>query len=114
MRGKHIILLVALGLVFGFALSFAAALETPLHKAVAAGDKDLVERLLAEGAEVNAKDNHNQTALHRAATFGNKELAELLLAKSAEVNAQDNNGKTPLDLAKTDELKALLRKYGAK
>jgi hypothetical protein len=37
-----------------------------------------------------------------------------LLAKGAEGSAKNNTGKTPLDLAKSGEMKALLRKYGAK
>lgn len=44
----------------------------------------------------------------------NKEVAAILLIRGAEVNSKNNDGKTPLDLAKTGEMKALLRKCGAK
>jgi hypothetical protein len=37
----------------------------------------------------------------------------LLLAKGANVNAKGLGG-TPMNAARTDEMKALLRKYGAK
>ena len=73
--------------------------RTPLHLAAFKGYKDVVELLLANKAEVNAKDNNGQTPLHVAALKGHKDVAELLLANKAEVNAKDNNGETPLHLA---------------
>jgi ankyrin repeat protein len=38
----------------------------------------------------------------------------VLLANGADVNAKNDKGKTPLRLATSKEMKALLRKYGAK
>ena len=60
------------------------------------GHKDVAELLLANKAEVNAKDNNGVTPLHLAAFNGHKDVAELLLANKAEVNAKDNDGETPL------------------
>ena len=56
----------------------------------------MAELLLANKAEVNAKDNGSLTPLHCAALEGHKDVVELLLANKAEVNAKDNNGATPL------------------
>jgi len=42
------------------------------------------------------------------------ETAALLLANGADVNAKNDKGQTPLRMATSKELKALLRKYGAK
>jgi len=98
-RGKRILLIIVLGFVSGVSHSLVVAQETPLHKAAATGDKELVARLLAESAEVNAKDTRGSTPLHLAASRGRKEVAELLLARSADVNATDLYGWTPLHSA---------------
>src|ERR1035441_9615733 len=52
---------------------------TPLHLAVLHNHQDVVEYLLAQGADVNAKTSTGITALHEAAQNGNKEITELLL-----------------------------------
>jgi len=106
----------------------------PLHAAAAGdtsgkirGQKEIVELLIAAGADVNAKDSRRWTPLHYAATFSHKEIAELLLAEGADVNAKDIWDKTPLDWtevespnASTDrkagqkETADFLRKHGGK
>ena len=70
--------------------------------------------LIAKGANVNAKNDHESTPLHEAArtplghsveertdedSIARKEAVELLLAKGADVNAKDNHGMTPLHCA---------------
>ena len=86
---------------------------TPLHYAAGWGHKEIVELLIAEGADVNAMNGAGQTPLHFAAQEGQKEIVELLIAKGADVNAKTNDGETPLDLAK-GEIADLLRKHGGK
>jgi len=94
-----------------------------IHEA-AGGHKDVVDLLLAAGADVNVRvspkgpDSPNQwTPLHYAAYGGHAEIGRALLGKGADVNARDLWGKTPLHYAreqnKTDMLK-LLRENGAK
>jgi acetyl esterase/lipase len=61
-----------------------------------AGLKDVAEMLIAKGADVNAKNEAGYTQLHLAARGGNKERAELFIAKGADVNARDKKGHTPL------------------
>ena len=73
--------------------------RTPLHDAAFRGSKDVVELLLANKAEVNAKDNEGVMPLHKAAFCGHKDVAALLLANGAEVNAKDNRSWTPLHWA---------------
>jgi ankyrin repeat protein len=71
---------------------------TPLFSAAFHGHKDVVDVLLANKADVNAKDNDGRTLLHWMAA-GSKNMVELLLTNNANVNARANDGTTPLDWA---------------
>ncbi|MBW2173360.1 MAG: ankyrin repeat domain-containing protein, partial [Deltaproteobacteria bacterium] len=89
---------------------------TPLTRAVNVGFKDIVELLIAKGANVNAKDNFDWTPLH-SAVYGNKDIVELLITEGANVNARTRASRTPLWYAKNEgnaEIVELLRKHGAK
>ena len=55
---------------------------------------------VAEGTDVNAKDEYGDTPLHDAAREGDSEAVEILIANGADVNAINNRGKTPLDQVK--------------
>jgi ankyrin repeat protein len=69
---------------------------TALHWAVNRDHKEVLDFLLANKADVNAKVKDGGTALHMAVGNSNKYLAALLLANKADVNAADNSGHTPL------------------
>jgi ankyrin repeat protein len=89
--------------------------QTPLHLAAQMGQKDIAQLLLANKADVNAKDSTHSTPLHEAAKSGVKELVELLLANKADINAKDINGHTPLHVtAANDRMNVveLLRQHG--
>ncbi len=62
---------------------------TALYSAAGGGHKEVVELLLAEGADINEKiaAYTDVTALHVAAREGHKEIVEALLAGGADVNA---------------------------
>ena len=84
---------------------------TPLHYA---STKEIVELLIAKGADVNAKSSDGSTPLHDAAYYGRTIIAELLIAKGADVNAKDEVGLTPLHRANlTKEIAELLIAEGA-
>jgi len=72
---------------------------TPLHIAAFIGRTDVAELLLANKADVNAKDINGLTPLHVAAGYGHKDVANLFLANKANVNAKSNSGQTPLHMA---------------
>jgi ankyrin repeat protein len=90
---------------------------TSLHAAARKGLKEVVELLISEGTDVNAKNEDGWTPLHMAAAGGQNEIVELLIAAGADVNAKDRVGETPLDFAiqyKKPETADLLRKHGGK
>lgn len=66
--------------------------ETALHLAVQKGDVDEVGRLIAAGADVNARTKfYKTTALHIASQHGFVEIACLLVDYGSEVNAIDKD-----------------------
>ena len=81
---------------------------------------DIVDLLLAKGADVNIRDDKGLTPLHIAASYAAwnyPKIVELLLSKRAEINAKDNNGKTALSYAvegSRTRIAEILRKHGAK
>ncbi|SPR10066.1 ankyrin repeat domain-containing protein [Orientia tsutsugamushi] len=73
--------------------------NTPLYLAVRNCHKDVVEVLLAHGANVNLQDRHYNTALHYAIRTRDLTIATLLLNNGANPNIQDNCLNTPLHYA---------------
>ncbi|MEJ2703606.1 MAG: transglutaminase domain-containing protein, partial [Sedimentisphaerales bacterium] len=59
---------------------------TPLHFAAQAGQTDIVEYLITNGADVNAKSIQGETPLQLAANNDHKEIMRLLIANGAEVS----------------------------
>jgi ankyrin repeat protein/glycosyltransferase involved in cell wall biosynthesis/tetratricopeptide (TPR) repeat protein/Leucine-rich repeat (LRR) protein len=91
--------------------------DLPLHYAAAQGRQDLVELLLARGADVHIRGARGRTALHHAARSGSEDVARLLLERGAEPGATDEDGETPLAAAAHCEragVAALLEQHGAR
>jgi ankyrin repeat protein len=81
------------------------------------GHAEVVQLLLAKGANVNAKDETGYTALINASAYGHKEVVQLMLGKGVDVNAKANNGTSALSIASQhgdNEIKELLIKAGAR
>src|SRR5438132_9873384 len=66
------------------------------------GDKTSVRTLLAQKADVNAKQPDGGTALHWAIWREDVELATMLLRAGANASAANLTGATPLSLAGTN------------
>ena len=92
---------------------------TALIDASYRGQKEQVEWLIIEGADLNARDNQGDTALMNAAIKGHSEIVALLIVNDADVHAKDNAGNTALiDASKyaresTSEVLSLLIDNGA-
>ena len=59
-----------------------------MHGAAFTGRMEVVELLIANGANVNAKDKDGGTPLLHATLSGHREIVELLISKGADVNAK--------------------------
>ena len=113
---KHLLITIAAVLLVGCG-------DSPnelLLQSVIDGNVEAVKQRLADGADVNVKDEaRGLTPLHFATQNGQKEIVELLIADGADVNAKMNNGMTPLDCSalippssNKTEIVDLLSKHG--
>ena len=75
---------------------------TPLASAILQDQTQMVEFLIQQSADVNAKNRDGGTALHTAAFLGQYEVAELLVQKGADVNAKNEDGETPISSTMAD------------
>ena len=92
--------------LWGAVLAFVAVAMAPpalaaedVIAAARAGDVAAVRALVADGADVDARQGDGATALHWAAHRGDHALAEVLIAAGADVDAGNALDATPLWLA---------------
>ena len=96
----------------GTALHNAHAADTmtaELHRAAQANDVALIEKLLASGAEIDARDADQRTALLVATHANAADAARALIAAGANVNAKDNIQDTPYLFAAAEGHTEILR-----
>ena len=89
---------------------------TPLHYAARNNNAESSKLLLECGAEIEAKDIHDQTALYYAAHGSSTECVQILLKHGAEIEARNNYLQTPLHCAARFSIKEfvqILLKHGA-
>jgi ankyrin repeat protein len=74
----------------------------PLHYAAQNGQKQKVEVLIGQGADVDARDRWDETALYIAVSRGHKNIVELLIDSGADLDIKreaNPKGDTPLHSA---------------
>lgn len=89
----------------------------PLWTAAYFRQHEILDFLLKQGAQVNARTRRGETALHGAVAGGDRAIVERLLAAGAEVNAPNEQGATPLHRAtwqRSREIVALLLAHQAR
>jgi len=98
-------------------MSDADSPVTELHRAAEQGDVATLERRLAAGDPVDARDERKRTPLHRATIAGHLSAAALLLDHGADPSARADGEMTPLHFASMlghPELAGLLTRRGAR
>jgi len=99
---------------FIFHVTVDADLQEALGTAVRIGDRSVVQKTLAAGADPNKPVETGNTALSTAAFHGQLDVMRLLLEKGAKVNATNEDGNTPLHVAafmgRTEIVQLLLAK----
>lgn len=95
--------LIFMPFVLGLLVGLLPAAAAPLHEAAKAGQLETVKQLLAEGADIEARDNTGNTAgetpLTLAALAGEAEAVELLIGLGAAVDGRSIRGSTALHAA---------------
>lgn len=71
----------------------------PIHSAAAGGSTEIVERILAAGADPDARQQGGFTALHAAAHAGRVDMVRALLSHGADPDLRTDEGRTARDLA---------------
>jgi ankyrin repeat protein len=73
-----------------------STLDEQLFKAVRYGKHDDAERIVKDGANVNATDTNGVTPIHIASEKGHTEIVRFLVNNGADVHCKDTDGDTPL------------------
>lgn len=72
---------------------------TSLHMAARSNDVEAIEKLIREGADVNARAANGQTPLHVAADHSLSLVVDALIKHGADLSLRDNRGQTPVQRA---------------
>uniref|UniRef100_U3IH61 Uncharacterized protein n=1 Tax=Anas platyrhynchos platyrhynchos TaxID=8840 RepID=U3IH61_ANAPP len=86
---------------------------TALHEASNGGFTEVILELLKAGANVNSRNMDGVLPIHDAVSGNYLEAARILLQHGANPCERDSSGKSALDEACDDEMKELLKSYGA-
>lgn len=72
----------------------------PLHSAAAESHRTVAERLLAAGADPDARQQGGYVPLHAAAQNGDQALVDLLLDRGADPSLETDDGRSSADIAR--------------
>jgi ankyrin repeat protein len=75
---------------------------SPLHGAAGLGDVNMMDRLIKNGSDVNARTVLGQTPLHFACMQGELDAVKNLVGNGADPSLRDRQGNSPSDLASSN------------
>lgn len=94
---------VVVGIFLGLLVLYSTAIASPIHDAALTGDVELVEILIANGADVDERDVSGYAPIHLAIQEGHTEVAKVLIKNGVDVNARlvgdDGRDHSPLYLS---------------
>ena len=92
------------------------SLETLLHESIQHGLVQCVKELILRGADINAKNEMNESPLHVAVRLDKVSIVKILLQYGADVTCQKPTLETPLHIASARglEMVEMLISKGAK
>ena len=68
-----------------------------IHFAASEGHKEIIEKLIEEGADLNVLNNQKKTALHLAVDQWKHDIVQLLVENGAKMNLMDIDDKMAID-----------------
>ena len=71
----------------------------PIHAVCTWQDKEAVETLIANGADINSIGERGETPIFRVARDKNEDFMEFLIKSGADSNVKNDEGLTALDVA---------------
>lgn len=88
--------------------------QTILHKCPGECTDEVVQAILAEGANIIIDTRHREeSGPHMACRRGNNELLKIFLKSGADPAIRDGSGRTPLHIVKNEAATRLLIEHGA-
>uniref|UniRef100_A0A8C7A3T3 RAMA domain-containing protein n=1 Tax=Nothoprocta perdicaria TaxID=30464 RepID=A0A8C7A3T3_NOTPE len=86
---------------------------TAIHEASVRGFTEVMSELLEAGADINCRGLDGILPIHDAVSANSLEAVRILLQHGANPHERDDFGKNALDKACDDEMRELLKSYGA-
>ena len=83
--------------------------DSPLHFSAYYDRYEITQMLIGAGADLDIQEDSGKTALHLSVYNNHIENVKILMKAGARTDIKDKYGKLPYDLAKTQELKNMLK-----
>ena len=83
--------------------------RTALHYCGQYDHLEIAKMLIDAGADVNIQHDRGWTPLHIFTFYNHSRIVKMLLDAGADKTIPNNNGRLPYELAKSEELKELLK-----